>query len=415
MKSKHIFVLIAMCGLAAASVGVSVNTAGVFYAPIAESLQAGRGSVALMITIMSLTGAVVGIFIPKILKESTLKLIILTATILLAGATWLISFSSTLFMIYVLSFLRGIGDGMIGFVLVTMIVNYWFYARRGLFTSIVMAFSGVPGVVLSPVFSNVINTSGWRTGMVWVAAATLVCCLPAIVLPISIRPETKGLKPYGYEEFEKEREKGRTIVIEEASARFNYLNPKFLLAMVFTTLCCIVTAVPQHLPGYAVSIGKPTAVGAAMLSAAMAFNIISKLIFGVLNDRIGSYKTVFCMAGLNVLGILLLLFVSADWALYAGSALFAFTFSISAVGVAMVSGYLFGMENYGSAYPILSFVGGAANALGGALVGSLYDITGTYTVNFWLSLVLQAILVLSLAAAVVLRKKERHSGIESYS
>ena len=143
MKSRHIFVLIAMCGLAAASIGVSVNTAGGFYAPIAESLQAGRGSVAMMITIMSLTASVTAMFLPKILKESTLKLIILTATVLLVGATYLISFSSSLSMIYILSLLRGVGDGMINFVLVTMIVNYWFYARRGLFTSLVMAFSGV--------------------------------------------------------------------------------------------------------------------------------------------------------------------------------------------------------------------------------------------------------------------------------
>ena len=38
MKPRHIFVLIAMCGLAAASIGVTINTAGVFYAPIAEDL-----------------------------------------------------------------------------------------------------------------------------------------------------------------------------------------------------------------------------------------------------------------------------------------------------------------------------------------------------------------------------------------
>lgn len=413
MKSRHIFVLIAMCGLAAASIGVSVNTAGVFYAPIAESLQAGRGSVAMMITIMSLTASVTAMFLPKILKESTLKLIILTATVLLVGATYLISFSSSLSMIYILSLLRGVGDGMINFVLVTMIVNYWFYARRGLFTSLVMAFSGVPGVVLSPVFTGVITNSGWRTGMVWVAAATAVCCLPAILFPISIRPETQGLKPYGYEEFMERRKEGLTMVIDDSSTRFNYLNPKFILAIIMAIMACIVTAVPQHLPGYAVSIGKNASVGALMLSISMAFNIISKLVFGVLNDKVGSYKTSYIMSGLILAGIVLLLFIPSEWAMYAGSALISFTFSISAVGVAMVAGYLFGMENYASAYPVLSFVGGAANAIGGALVGSLYDMTGTYRVNFQLALACQVILVLALMGAVALRHKERHSGIET--
>ena len=61
MKSRHIMVLIAMCGLAAASIGVTINTAGVFYAPIAEDFGIGRGSVALAITILSMVASVVGL------------------------------------------------------------------------------------------------------------------------------------------------------------------------------------------------------------------------------------------------------------------------------------------------------------------------------------------------------------------
>ena len=412
MKLKHYFVLIAMCGLAAASIGVTVNTAGVFYTPIAEDLAVGRGSIAMMITITSLVAAVIAIFVPKMLKESTLKIIIIAATALLAGSTFLISRCTSLWQIYIISVFRGIGDGLISFVLITMIINYWFYANRGLFTSLVMAFSGVPGVLLSPVFTGIINSSGWRTGFVWVAIATLICCVPAILLPFSIQPASAGLKPYGYDAFMKERESGRTVVIDDRPKPFNYFNPKFMLAIVVAICTSIVAAVPSHLPGYAVSIGKAASVGAMMLSVAMAFNILSKLAFGVLNDRIGAYKSVLVMSAVNMLGCLILLFVPIDFALYVGSGFYAVTFAISAVGVAMISGYLFGMEYYAAAYPVLSFVGGAANAVGGALVGSLYDATGSYTINFWLALGCQAVLLLALSAAVAIRKKERHSGIE---
>ena len=415
MKAKHIFVLIAMCGLAAATVGVTVNTAGVFYAPIAADLGVGRGSVAMIITICSLVAAVVAMFIPKLLKESTLKIIIISAVALLCASTYMLSRCTSLWQMYILSVIRGIGDGMINFVMITMIINYWFYARRGLFTSIVMAFSGVPGVLLSPVFSNIIADSGWRTGFVWAAAATLICCVPAMILPFTIQPQNSGLKPYGYDEFMKEREMGRTVVIDDRPKPFNFFNPKFLLAMLITIATCVIAAVPQHLPGYAESIGMAASVGAMMLSVAMAFNIISKLAFGVLNDRIGAYKSVLTMSAVNIAGILLLLFIPQAWAMYAGSAMYAVTFAISAVGVAMLSGYLFGMEYYAAAYPVLSFVGGVANALAGSLVGSLYDVTGTYSVNFWLALVCNAILLLSLFGAVAIRRRERHSGIEAES
>ena len=413
MKSKHIFVMIAMCGLAAASIGVTINCGGVFYAPVAEDLGVGRGNVAMMVTITSIMASIIAMGIPKLLTEKTLKPIIIIAVALLAGATYAISLCGNLTLIYILSVVRGIGDGMINFVMITMIVNYWFYAKRGVFTSIVMAFSGVPGVLLSPVFTSVINTSGWRTAFVWAAAFTLLFCLPAILLPFSIRPEASGIKPYGYDEFMAARKEGRTMVISDSSARFNFFNPKFLLALIICICISIVAAVPQHMPGYAVSIGKSASVGAMMLSVSMAFNIGSKLLFGVMNDRIGSYKTIYVMAFINIAGILLLLFVPTDLGLYAGAGLFAFAYAIAAVGMAMLAGYLFGMELYASAYPVISFVGGIANALGVTFVGSLYDITGTYTVNFWLALACQIVLILSLMAAVAIRRKERHTGIES--
>ena len=412
MKSRHIMVLIAMCGLAAASIGVTVNTAGVFYAPIAEDLGVGRGSVAMSVTILSITASIVAMTIPKLMKESNLKLLIITAVALLCGATLAHSVCNALWQIYALSIIRGIGDGMINFVLITTILNYWFYAKHGLITSIVMAFSGVPGVILSPIYSGTIASSGWRAGYVVVAISTLAFCLPAILFPISIRPEKAGLKPYGYEEFEKMRAEGKTFAIESGSPVFNWFNPKFMLAVVFTIMASTIAAVPQHFPGYATSIGYGAEVGALMLSVSMAFNIGAKLLFGVLSDKLGSYKAVMTMAIVNTLSILLLIFFVQQFALYVGAGMYAFVFAIGAVGIAMITGYLFGMDHYGTVYPVLSFVGGVANAIGGTLVGSLYDMTGSYAVNFWFALACELILMITLTAACRIRRKERHTGIE---
>ncbi len=413
MKAKHIFVLIAMCGLAAASIGVTINCAGVFYGPIAEDLGVGRGSVSMMITITSIVASIGAMFIPKKINEKNLKLMIIVATALLAGMSFLISTSKSVFMLYVFSIFRGLGDGIINFVLITMIVNFWFYANRGIFTSVVMAFSGVPGVILSPIFTNIINASGWRTGFVYVAIFTVAFCLPAILLPITIRPETAGIQPYGYEEYLKAKEEGKISAISGANPRFNFLNPKFFLMIFICLATNTVAAVPQHLPGYAVSLGKAASVGALMLSVSMACNIASKIIFGILNDKLGSYKAIYINAIINIGGICLLLFVGQEWALYAGSGMFATTYAVSAVGMAMIAGYLFGMEYYGTVYPIISFIGGIANAVAISLLGSLYDTTGTYTIDFWIALVCQIILIVATVLAVGIRHKERRSGIEN--
>ena len=413
MKAKHIMVLIAMCGLAAASIGVTVNTAGVFYAPVAEDLGVGRGSVALAITILSIIASVIGMVIPKIIRENNLKILIIIAAVMMVGSTLGYTICNAMWQLYAFSVIRGIGTGIISFVTITMILNYWFLAKHGLITSVCMAFSGVPGVVLSPLFSSVIASSGWRQGFVWVAIATLVCILPAILFPLSIRPETSKIQPYGYEEFAKAKEEGKVLSLSGTSAVFNFANPKFNLAVFVTIASSIVSAVPQHFPGYATSIGFAAKAGALMLSVSMAFNIISKLAAGVMTDRFGAYKTVLCMSCVNIAAILLLLFFKQSWALYAGAGMFATTFAVGAVGIAMIAGYLFGMDHYPTVYPILSFVGGASNAAAATLVGMLYDATGSYTVNFWMALGCQIILIAALTAACSIRKRERHTGIES--
>ena len=41
---KHWSVLIYCCGLAAASIGISINSSGVFYTPVSKSLHILRGT-----------------------------------------------------------------------------------------------------------------------------------------------------------------------------------------------------------------------------------------------------------------------------------------------------------------------------------------------------------------------------------
>jgi len=52
--SKHWKVLLVLCGLSASSVGICINSVGVFYAPVSESLEVLRGTFAVHATISSI-------------------------------------------------------------------------------------------------------------------------------------------------------------------------------------------------------------------------------------------------------------------------------------------------------------------------------------------------------------------------
>ncbi len=66
---KHWSVLIYCCGLAAASIGISINSSGVFYTPVSKSLHILRGTFSMHMTLFSLATAIMSLFVPKTISK----------------------------------------------------------------------------------------------------------------------------------------------------------------------------------------------------------------------------------------------------------------------------------------------------------------------------------------------------------
>lgn len=75
-NKKHWIVLAVCCGLAASSIGVSINSSGVFYTPVSESLGIMRGTFSMHMTIFSLVTAMGALFIPRIMKKVPYKILL---------------------------------------------------------------------------------------------------------------------------------------------------------------------------------------------------------------------------------------------------------------------------------------------------------------------------------------------------
>lgn len=378
-QGKYSCVVAVLCGLAASSVGLCINSVGVFYAPVAEDLGILRGSFSMHVTIASIVTAVAALFAPRWMKDRTFKPI-LTAGVLLSGiSTCLMACSSAMPAFYLLGTLRGIGNAAYGMVMLTVIVNRWFEARHGLATSIVLSFGGIAGAVCSPLLTAVIEKAGWRTGYIVMGILMIVFCIPAILYPFSISPEAEGRKPYGAGQGAPE---GKENMEKVDAQKFHYLSIPFAAMLLVGVLHTAITCLPQHFPGFSQSIGSTAAVGAMMLSFCMAGNILSKLLIGMLADRWSSMKATVFMIGLHLLSIIMLLAFRSEILLCGAAFLFGFVYSVSAVGLVLITKDCFGAENYAKAYPVISFAGGVSCAVGMSLVGYLFDFTGSYQAAF---------------------------------
>lgn len=396
---KHWIVLMMCCGLAASSIGVSINSSGVFYTPVSESLGIMRGTFSMHMTVFSFVTALSALLVPKIMKKVPYKMLLIISVFVAVLSTGFMAYSRSVVMFYILGAIRGMSTGMFSIVPLTMIINEWFENNHGLATSIVFGFSGLAGSICSPILSGCIETMGWQAGYLIKAGIILCLCLPAILYPFHVNPRQDGLLPYGYE-------KKRESEAIQTKLSFHFITTAFLSFFIFGLLCSCITSVTQHLPGFAQSLGYSATLGAMLLSAGMVGNIVSKLIIGVLSDRIGAVKATIVMIIVNAIGILLLMSGFSSMLLLVGAFLFGSCYSIGAVALPLLTKYFFGVENYGKAFPSISFASNLGAAISLSMVGYIYDFFGSYLYAFIIALVMIGFCVLLLILTIKTRIKE---------
>ncbi len=439
LNGKHLLVLIALCGIMGESGGLTVNVAGLFFGPVSDALGVGRGSVALGMTVCTLIGSFAGLAVTRIIRRENFKPAVLIICAMNVAATALLGLSKGLVSMYLLQAVRGVSQGLVGMVLATMMLNNWFSAGSGLFTSIVMGFSGLASALFSPVISSVIQSQGWRTGYFLSAALIALFCIPAVAFPVTLRPSDQGLSPYGAAEDESVSAAAGEDEIAaigegsasdgtgsagagkeraEAPAKSGAADPDraagsasgasapapirkdlYVLCLLYAVFTGFLPTVIQHLPGVAESYALAATVGAAMLSVGMIANTGGKLVIGVMIDRIGTRLSVLIMGGAVALGVLSMLTVRNAAGMLAGAALIGLSYSLCTVGIVMTVKDSFGSANYSAVYPKASLCMTLTYSVGSSLIGFIYDAARSYTPILWL---IMAVLAAAIAVTLVI-------------
>lgn len=134
----------------------------------------------------------------------------------------LFSFITALWQLYALCIIAGMVVVAGTRLLASALTTNWFNFRRGLAISIALSGSGVGGVILSPLVSNMIVAQGWRAAFFLLAAIALVFALPLAVFFFRTRPSDKKLMPYSekhvarhLDSFLKEKTSAQTLAREQ--------------------------------------------------------------------------------------------------------------------------------------------------------------------------------------------------------
>lgn len=390
-RGKYLLVLLAMCGLVSASLGVMTNAGGIFFSPMAAELGQPTAAVNLTLTISNLAFAAAGLFSARWVKPKNFRPTVAAFGLLFAGSTALLSLCRGMTSLYLVSAVRGFSSGLIGNVLVTSVLGRWFLSDTGFITSLALGSSGLVGALCNPLLEAVIRSAGWRTAYLISAGLILLLTLPAMAFPISFLPEDSGMRPIGNPEALETRS-GNQAPRGGAAP-----GPGILAAAILAfSLISLVTSVPQLFKPIAETYGLGET-GILMMSVVLVANTAGKFLLGLMTDRIGVRRSFLIYCLVIAAGIALLLLTRVSGLLLASAAMIGLCYALPTVAAVMICRELFSPDRYSVIFPKINLGVSIANALGYPLLGLFFDRTGKYD-----GALVMILIVVLLSAACVL-------------
>jgi MFS family permease len=248
-------------------------------------------------------------------------------------------------------------------------ISLWFRKRRGIAVAIVASGSYIAGTIWPPILQHAIDTWGWRQTYVGVG---IFCVLTMLPLALCLRRRAKvddGTVPMGA------RDMADTLRMSPTSLQ--------VLLVIAGLACCIAMSMPQvHIVAYCADLGYGPARGAEMLSLMLGFGVVSRLISGLIADRVGGVGTLLLGSGLQCLALLFYLPFDGLAPLYIVSALFGLSQGGIVPSYALIVRDYFPAREAGARVSLVLMATIVGMAVGGWLSGVIYDLTGSYQAAF---------------------------------
>jgi MFS family permease len=199
---------------------------------------------------------------------------------------------------------------------------------------------------------------------------------------------------------------GQSAARRQAALPFSTLTLQVLLCIAGIA-CCVAMSMPQvHIVAYCGDLGYGAARGAEMLSMMLGFGIVSRLISGVIADRIGGVRTLLLGSVLQGTALFLYLFFDGLTSLYVISALFGLFQGGIVPSYAIIVREYFPPREAGTRVGLVLMATLIGMALGGWMSGAIFDLTGSYQAAFLNGLGWN-LLNVSIAAWLLLRSSSR--------
>ena len=283
--------------------------------------------------------------------------------------------------------LAGVSGGIVGFALAQGLLGLlgiastfaplladtaqWWNKRRGIAVAVCASGNYLAGTLWPPIAQWGVTQVGWRTTYVCIG---LFCGIGMALLSLRMRTKPPAAAAATVNR--------HGVVASDRPFGMSVTQAQWWLSVAGVG-CCVAMAMPQvHIVAYCSDLGFGAARGAEMLSLMLACGIVSRLVSGVICDRIGGIRTL--LLGSALQGIALMMFLPFDGLvpLYLVSAMFGLFQGGIVPSYAIIVREHFPAKEAGARTGTIIMATLVGMALGGWLSGKIFDVTGSYHAAF---------------------------------
>ncbi|MVO16737.1 CynX/NimT family MFS transporter [Parasedimentitalea huanghaiensis] len=330
---------------------------------------AGRAEASMPYTLTMVGFALGNLIIGRLVDRVGVTLALNGAALVIAAGYALSVLAPSITVLSLTHLLLGLGTA-VGFGPLIADISHWFIKRRGIAVALVASGNYLSGAIWPTALSGILAESGWRSVYLTLALVTLVVLMPLSLLLRRRLPATAH---------------ETSAAASALNARSSGLTPRQLqwLLGLAGIGCCVAMAMPQvHIVAYCVGLGYGPAVGAEMLSLMLLGGVASRIISGLLADRLGG--VVILLAGSVLQCIALFLYLPYDGmiSLYMVSLVFGLAQGGIVPSYALVVREYMPPREAGARVGFVMMMTILGMALGGWMSGWIYDVTGSYQLAF---------------------------------
>ncbi len=287
-----------------------------------------------------------------------------------------------LFITY--SLLLAMGTGPI-YGVVNVTASRWFVRKRGFMVGITSSGGGVGAIVLAPFATYLISNFDWRKAFI-ILGIIAWAGIVAVSLLLVKEPEDLGLFPDGAKSValrpDRPKNHGNDLALDITLGRAFGMSQFWLLGSTWLFLSLSLHMIFVHAIPYAVGTGVSPMDAAYILSLMGISNIPGRLLIGKFSDTFGR-KTLGITCALIQFGSLVWLMWSVQlWMLYAFAVVYGFLWGGAGVIITAFIGDIFGTRWLGLIMGMMSGWWALGAAIGPALGGYIFDVSGNYFIAF---------------------------------